>query len=102
MPKNLSSGLLFEDRLPRPVFVERSKNKLFTVLDHEWIRNGQNLSNSNILTALADPLSANRLIGTSIGIISQARGDKTNLSLKTPAASGELFISDLFDLYFLE
>ncbi|CAG5099062.1 Oidioi.mRNA.OKI2018_I69.XSR.g16215.t1.cds [Oikopleura dioica] len=58
------------------------------VLEHEWIRNGHNLSNSNILTALADPLSANRLIGQSIGIISQARGDKANLSLKTPAASG--------------
>ena len=72
--------------------MRNQKAILSSVLAHEWIRNGHNLSNSNILTALADPLSANRLIGQSIGIISQARGEKANLSLKTPAASGKSFI----------
>ena len=57
-------------------------------MNHEWIKNGHALPNNHILVAIKDPRSANNVIGTSINIISQARGGVGELSLKNPQSSG--------------
>jgi hypothetical protein len=57
-------------------------------MNHEWIKNGHALPNNHNLVAIKDPRSANNVIGTSINIISQARGGVGELSLKNPQSSG--------------
>lgn len=58
------------------------------VLNHDWIKNGHALPNNHNLVAIKDPRSANNVIGTSINIITHARGAIGELSLKTPQSSG--------------
>jgi len=56
------------------------------------------LPNNHNLVAIKDPRSANNVIGTSINIITHARGGVGDLSLKAPQNSGNYLLNCHFKI----
>ena len=57
------------------------------MLDHDWIKNGDKLPVQN-LAALQSPVDLTKAIGSSINVVTQARGGGTGLQLQGPSSSG--------------